>query len=421
MTKVATVIAATAAGWALGCGGGGSNAPTGPDAGDTSSVSVEASAHGPHDASADASPHDSATSDAEAGMLPAALDLHCAATTSPIHPNPCPAPSAKSGKADFCYRPQWAGVTSVDVYGGFGQATDWKMPFVTLTNDGSGAFTGSGSIADGSYPYVFRVTGGADDLVPLPVYFNDQENPDFEPAPAASPFRRSVSILKVPQTAAPLVHIKGTVVYQGIPAGCYPIEFRSGRLVVDHKDESEQGTSNFAESATDGTFDFPVAASAPPYEVLIRFPFHLSGAHASYPDPSITPSVGVARSAVVVGNADTLLGLVDISYPVSDYAAMSPTSGSATLPVKFAFTVIAGASGARVAVIGSNDPGDDAAYASGYSTSTSATWDGGFNGEKGGAEPGKTYYWGTWQQRAPLGDAGLTWNEESLLFPITIH
>jgi hypothetical protein len=55
-------------------------------------------------------------------------------------------------------------VTSVEVYGGFGQSTDWTMPFLTLTNDGSGTFTGSATLATGTYPYVFYVTGGTDNL-----------------------------------------------------------------------------------------------------------------------------------------------------------------------------------------------------------------------------------------------------------------
>jgi hypothetical protein len=143
----------------IGCGSSNSaGAPSGSDAGGQSKDAgvVDSSLE---DTSA---PSDAPVS-SDVGR-PATLNLQCAATTSPINPNPCPAPSGASGQADFCYRPEWGSVTSVEVYGGFGQSTDWTMPFLTLTNDGSGTFTGSATLATGTYPYVFYVTGGTDNL-----------------------------------------------------------------------------------------------------------------------------------------------------------------------------------------------------------------------------------------------------------------
>ena len=128
------------------------------------------------------------TADAPADAAQSPLAFSCAVTNgSTFAPNPCPAPSGTSGEADFCFRPQWPGVTSVDVYGGFGQATDWTQPFVSLANDGSGTYTGTATVANGSYPYVFRVHGTYDNLVRDGQYLLDQNNASFVPAPAQAP------------------------------------------------------------------------------------------------------------------------------------------------------------------------------------------------------------------------------------------
>jgi hypothetical protein len=349
------------------------------------------------------------------------LALTCFATTAVPAPNPCPAPSGTSGMASFCYRPQWAGVTVVDVYGGFGQATDWTAPFLALTNDGSGTFTGTAPLANGTYPYIFETEGSDDNLVSDHHVFLDQYNTSFVPSPPAAPHQRSVSSLTVPQgAAASIVHIKGAVLFEGQPQPCYSIDLEAGENDVDNRVVSEHDTANFTESAPDGTFDFPVAVGAP-YMVVVRYPFLLSAADAGYPNQAATPSVAIARTTVTV-TADLTLDSVDITYPLADYAAMSPTGGTATLPVTFAFTVIAGAADAYVSVTSSNVAGDDPAYASTPGASTSVVWDGTFNGEAGAkAVLGTTYYWGSWQDRAPLEDGGTKWVEESLIFPLTFH
>src|SRR5690242_225074 len=45
----------------------------------------------------------------------------------------------------FSYRPAWQGVTSVGVIGAFGTSDDWDKakPYLTLTDDGSGNYTGT--------------------------------------------------------------------------------------------------------------------------------------------------------------------------------------------------------------------------------------------------------------------------------------
>jgi hypothetical protein len=388
-----------------------------PDAGMSDAGAATDAGGTPPDAGTDAGGSDSGTPSSDGG-LPATLQLQCAATLNPPQPNPCPTPSLGSGQAEFCFRSQWAGVTSVDVYGGFGQAMDWKMPFLTLTNDGTGTFTGSTPLANGSYPYVFRTNGSADSLVSNGHYFLDQENPQFEPAPAGAPDQRSVSVITVPQLAPTLVHLKGSVVFEGLPQSCFSVDLEAGEMVDGGHVISEHDTANFAESLADGTFDFPVAAQAP-YMVVIRFPFLLAGTDAGYPKASTTPSVGTARTTLTVGAADWTLNPTDISYPLDDYAALTPQGGTATLPVTFTLSVVPGSFGAQVSVTSTDIAGNDPSYSSGFSTATEVTWDGGFNGGNGGVKAGTTYYWGAWQMRPSTVDGGVTWTSESLLFPIT--
>jgi hypothetical protein len=175
---------------------------------------------------------------------------------------------------------------------------------------------------------------------------------------------------------------------------------------------SEHTTANYAESAADGTFDFTVAAGE--QMIVLRYPFLLSGPNAPYPDPMSTPSIGYARTGYVL-SGDTTLDPVEVSYP--DYAAMSPTTATASLPVTFQFTLIPGSSGATPAVIKTNIPGNDPAWWLPYTTTTSITWDGGLSGNGGQVVPGTQYYWGAWQKRG--ADGGTSWAEESLLFPIS--
>ena len=312
-------------------------------------------------------------------------------------------------------RPQWSGVTSVDVYGGFGLATDWAMPFLTLTNDGSGTFTGTKALANGTYNYYFRTQGSADNLVSNGHYFLDQENPGFAPHPAGAPLMRSVSTVTVPQAATPLYHLKGVVLFNGHPQPCYSIDLEAGELRSGNMVLSEHTTANFAESAADGTFDFTVAAGE--LGVTVRYPFLLSGASAAYPDPAVTPSVGVARTTVTLA-ASLTLDPVEVSYP--DYSAMSPTGGTASLPVTFHFTLIPGSAAGTPAVISTSIAGNDPAWWLPFGTATTVTWDGGFSGASGAVVLGTKYWWGAWQQRTPVA-GGTQWTEESLLFPITFN
>jgi hypothetical protein len=368
---------------------------------------------GSDSAPADDGPNgDGAPSDGGADAMPVGdggLPFSC---TPPPHPNPCPAPSGKDGEASFCYRPGWAGVTSVDVYvGKTGQASDWTTPFATLTKDASGTFTGAAALADGTYPYVFRVHGSADGLVRDGTYLRDPENPSFQPTVTGAP-PRSLSVITVPQAAAQTHQVRGVLSYAGSPQSCYSVDLEVGELHADGGSMvlSEHGTAAYTETETDGSYAFTVADG--PIGVIIRYPFGLS---STYPDPTTTPSLGITRTNAEVMGSDLTLPSVDVAYPLADYAAMSPTPNSmATLPVTFKLTVIPGSTLAQISVTSTNIAGNDPAYASGFTANTSVMWNGTFGGMGGNAKPGTTYYWGTWQEASAKGG----WVGESLLFPI---
>src|SRR5262249_32717130 len=157
---------------------------------------------------------------------------------------------------------------------GFGQTTDWLQPFVSLTNDGSGTFTGTHALPNGTYNYYFRAHGSADALVRDGTWLLDEENPAFSPHPAGAPLARSVSTVTVPQAAAaPLHHLKGVVLFNGVPQPCYSVQLEAGELRDAGHVLSEHTTANFAESAADGTFDFPVTDGE--FGVYVKFPFGL--------------------------------------------------------------------------------------------------------------------------------------------------
>jgi len=371
-----------------------------------------AACHASHSAAPDSARVMQDAPSSDAAVSP--LGLACAATAGPAFaPNPCPAPSGAHGHADFCFRAQWPGVTAVEVYGGFhGDATDWTMPFLSLADDGSGTFTGSASLADGTYPYMFRVHGGADNLVRDGQYLNDQANTAFAASPADAPVQRSISQLVVPQPAPALHHVTGVVTYGGVVQPCFSVDLEVGELVDSHNRViAEHYTANYAETAADGTFDFPVADGQ--VGVIVRFPFKLAGATAPYPDPLATPSIGYARQGFKIAGADHAVEPLDVTFAADEYAAMQPSSGSAVLPVTFAFPLVPTASSVSVAVIGTNIAGNDPLFWSKFGTATSLAWDGTF-GNGAHAITGTTYYWGTWQKTS-------TWSTESLLFPIAFH
>jgi hypothetical protein len=348
----------------------------------------------------------------------------CFATGAPLAPSPCP-PIAGAGKVSFCYRAQFAGITTVDVFGTFGQANDWTAPFLTLTNDGTGTFTGSAAIADGSYPYMFRVQGGADGYVLKNQYLLDQNNASFVNTPPGSPnysatstVPRACSVVTVPQVAAGTSYkLQGQVVYGGKPQSCYTVKLEVGELVVGNVAKREHNTANITETGADGSFEFDVAGGLT--DVSVTFPFGLVETDGGYPDPQTYRSAAFASPAMLTVAADTTIDPVDVAY--RDYDLMMPVGEAGTLPVTFTYTVIAGAYTAGFAADKTNIAGNDPGFLSPLSAMTTYTWDGAFGGSTGMAMPGTVYYWGTFQKQGLASDAGSAWTVESMLLPITFQ
>jgi hypothetical protein len=251
------------------------------------------------------------------------------------------------------------------------------------------------------------VHGSADGLVHDNECMNDEENAAFAKPPPESPCPRSVSVMTIPQPAAPaLHHVHAQVTYAGMPQPCFAVSLLIGELRgAKNKLISERGLTNVAETAADGTFDFTVADGTE-MQAGVRFPFGLSEA---YPDPATTPSIGFARQQFDMAGADVALDPVDVSY--ADYATMSPVTGTQAIPTTFTYSVVTGSTDAAIAVIQTNIAGNDPSFESPFDQGPSFEWNGVFgNGTMEVA--GTQYYWGAWQHRG-------SWTEESLLFPIT--
>ncbi|MBX7098125.1 MAG: hypothetical protein K1X89_10460, partial [Myxococcaceae bacterium] len=331
--------------------------------------------------------------------------------------------SGGGSQVTFSYKPSWLGVTGVVVVGGFGQPNDWKPgnPFLTLSNNG-GTYTGTATLPDGTYPYLFYVTGDADASGITKRYVVDPGNKSAMACPAQSPTTNGnpdnpCSMLTVPQVIAPTRAVSGRVLFDGAPV--------AGYLVVLERDEVGQH-HYFADRLTtgsDGRFTFQAAAGM--YRVQSQHPTFLS-----LSDEERNPLVlqAMRRSLtgrVTVRNADVTLGSVEMSNHV--YAAMSPNdAGTFTLPIDLQFPTLPGAKAQQASVYGTGNDGGapgigDPWFNSHNTLATHALWDGGFNTSKANepvARPGERYFWGTWYDFP--NDAGITWTAQSMVLKLKV-
>jgi len=331
-----------------------------------------------------------------------------------------PSPDAAPQLVDvtFRYAPAWPGATAVAVRGGFGQATDWTQPLATLTNDGTGVFTATVQLAAGQYPYLFHITGDAAAAMPATYsrYAVDPANPQIVACPAASPTYsmnapNPCSLLDTSVGAAPTYHVRGSVTVDGAATGAV------GWLAVLERADpgSHHFFANRASIGTDGMFDLAVAPGQ--YRVQIQHPTYLNKTDADR-DPLMLQALRRALSASFAVAADHMLPPVEVAY--HGYAQMTPQSGTASLPVTFAFSMPAGEM-ARAAVYGSSSTTfreiGDPWYASPYATATTVSWNGMFNSMQAGqtmAQTGQRYFWGTWLEHAP-------WTAQTMVFPLTLQ
>jgi hypothetical protein len=320
----------------------------------------------------------------------------------------------------FAYKPSWPGVTAVAVIGGFGTATDWTQPLITLAPDGNGGFAGTAMLPAGQYLYLFKVTGDAAAGMPSTFSRNavDPAQPDFAACPMASPSYSKIDVnpcsqVTVPQPpAAARYTVAGRVTLDGNPA--------PGWLAVLERDEpkSHHYFVDRSDAAADGSFSASLAAGT--YRVQLLHPSYLSANDLTLSQTLGNQSRRVLSSTFTVGGEVTLSS-AEVAY--HDYAQLQPTDvdGGVAMPTLFSFTLVQGAVKARLAIYGGQQPEvGDPWYASTYGTATSDTFDGGFNTMQAAmpsAVPGDRYFWGTWQINDGV-DGGVQWTRQSMVIPI---
>jgi len=224
----------------------------------------------------------------------------------------------------FTFTPSWTGVSSVQVIGGFGQASDWTAPFATLTAQGS-TFSGTAMLPPGQYPYLFKVVG--DDAAGTKAgtfsrYALDANQMNTVACPSGAPTYSTTvmnpcSQLTAPSTGTPtLVHVTGKVVVGANPGASY--------LVVLEREET--GSHHFfvdrMTTGADGTFD--LAAAPGMYRLQIQHP-----QFESMTDGQLTPaSLNIARRSISGAFAlTTAVAIADVDMAFAGYAGMSPTTG----------------------------------------------------------------------------------------------
>ena len=319
--------------------------------------------------------------------------------------------SASTGEVTFSYKPSWPGVTAVTVLGGFGQADDWKAPFVTLTNDGTGQYTGMASLPDGVYPYVFRVTGDAAAATPTKSLFAiDPGNPAFVACPMGSPTFTTAapnpcSALTVPQPpAATTNHVTGTVTSGGKPAPGWLIEFEREEPKSHHFFVDRVATG------ADGSFD--LAAALGNYRLQALPPDFYSTTDAT----RVPAKEATARRAI--SGAFSLASAVAVVVPdvaFTKYAMFKAPSPPA-LPAAFSFN------DDPATILDVYGPGaniGDPWFTSKPTATGMASFDGNFTTKQAKAPmvvKGTSYFWGT--ETAMMTSSG-KWLVQSLVFPIT--
>jgi hypothetical protein len=319
----------------------------------------------------------------------------------------------------FRYRPQWPGVTKVDVVGGFGQPGDWSSatPLVSLADDGTGTWTATVDLVEGEYLYMYRVFGDDDAPADFKRYALDQQASITIPCPEASPTHTETSnnpcsLVKVPQDPpAQLFPITGKVLYGGAPV--------AGYLVQVDSDETAFSPyfMNRSDTKDDGTFSLEVPTGM--FRIQVQHPTYLTQSDVERDPYTLLALRRNVSTAFYVGAPVELLDS-EMEYP--DYDMMMPT-GAAMLPTTFEVTLLPGADEVRVGVYGTaNGTGTTVGtqwFLSPQGGGTSIPFDGAFNTTsalQANVVPGEQYYWGTFQYRS--AGVGKSWRGQSMVLPI---
>jgi len=249
----------------------------------------------------------------------------------------------------FSYTPAWSGVTSVTVIGKFGKSTDWdpKNPFLKLTKDAKGTWSGSAELPAGTYPYLFQAIGddAADPSKPPPAQFVvDPLVTGTVACPAESPTYITAapnpcSQRTLPETGAapPVYHVKGVVRYDKKPVAGYFVELNRFEDGQHHFFENQMVTG------ADGAFD--LATTTAKIRVQVVHPTFETKNDAER-DPIALAAFRIMTSASFPVSADVDLATVDTSY--HEYEKLAPTGAAPALPTTFHLSLVPGASAARI-------------------------------------------------------------------------
>jgi hypothetical protein len=296
---------------------------------------------------------------------------------------------------------------------------------LTLEKTSTGLFIGHAPLANGTYPYLFRVKGSTDDLLGFEadhvnkgLWMVDLANPQFLPSPPGAPnytpaatTQKSASGITVPQVHQPVHDVSGLVTFHGVPQPCFSIEIMAGSPKTD-----PSYAADFAQTGQDGMFHFSAADG--PLHIFAEFPFFTS-ADAGYPQVATTPLLGWASFVTTMADANITVDPLEV---FADYSSLSPSANSTSvpLPVTFHFALLPNAKAAAVGVSGSTYPGGDPLVTFGpFGKATTFSFDGG--GAYGPVKPGTPYYWAVWQRLNPMHDGGTGWAQQSLMLPITFQ
>jgi hypothetical protein len=324
----------------------------------------------------------------------------------------------------FSYTPQWSGVTKVEVVGGFGQATDWSKTASLVTLGGSGgAYSGTATLPQGTYLYVFRVTGDAQAPNPATYarYAVDPLNTAWAACPAQSPTYSKidanpcsqlvVGATGAPPAAAPL-HVKGAITVDGAAA-------KDWMVVLEREEpQSHHFFANRVTAAADGAFD--LVASAGHYRLQVWHPTLLTETDLQRDPAQLAALRRAISTAIPLASSDVTVAAPDLAFHA--YAQFAPTGDAGALPTRFAFE---NGAETKLTVYGSLADGGvvdigDPWYASPNTTDGSAPFAGDFNTMQkmqDAAVPGTRYMWGT--EETFGADASVTWTKQTMVFPIT--
>jgi hypothetical protein len=346
-------------------------------------------------------------------------------TGPPVPMAPCPS----RGNSTFAYQPAGPGVTGVEVYGGFGLTGDWKQPLMTLTQGPDGTFTGTATLPDGQYSYLYRVQGGK-----FGYWFVDPLNSDRVGCPAGAPIYAEgdevpCSQLTIPlEPPAPAFHFYGVLLLNGQPLSNISVQYHY-RLPTSPAHALINGTY----SQGSGLFDTCVA---PGGVYFVRVYNDAAGYTPGQPLPDANTLQQLRFGSHETQVSDGGIGLLALDLGFHDYPQLGPT-GTASLPTTFTFVVPdggaarwefykvpppdctavpdGGVTGCKGSGIG--DQNDD----SEFSQQGSAIFNGRLAGDASTVEAGVVYLWDEGQNLPPpTADAG-HWYVETMLLPIVFQ